>query len=158
MNVVTEDVLIKVENQGSINLAKNPLNHQSSEHSDIKYFIRSEIQNGNVTLEYVATEDNVADIFTKPAAKIKLQKFKDIILDNQIFTLEISEQEGVLEYVPRYSERPHFCYYDMFQIRMNKKVFSAQLQISFVVSTVCYDTQVMQFRPRYAHSNAVYII
>ena len=83
MNVVIDNVLIKVDNQGAINLAKNPVNHQRSKHIDIKYhFIRSEIQNRNVTLEYVATEDNIADIFTKPAAKIKLQKFKGIILGN----------------------------------------------------------------------------
>ena len=55
MNVLIDNVLIKVDNQGAINLAKNPVNHQRSKHLDIKYhFIRSEIQNGNgnVTLEY----------------------------------------------------------------------------------------------------------
>ena len=68
MNIVSDDVLINVDNQGAINLAKNPVNHQRSKHIDIKYhFIRSEIQKGNVRLQYVTTEDNVADIFTKPA-------------------------------------------------------------------------------------------
>ena len=50
MNIVS-DVLINVDNQGAINLAKNPVNHQRSKHIDIKYhFIRSEIQKGNVRL------------------------------------------------------------------------------------------------------------
>lgn len=81
MNVVIDNVLIKVDNQGAINLAKNPVNHQRSKHIDIKYhFIRSEVLNGNVNLEYVATQDNVADIFTKPVTKVTLQKFKGIIL------------------------------------------------------------------------------
>ena len=81
MNVVIDNVLIKVDNQGAINLAKNPVNHQRSKHIDIKYhFIRSEVLNGNVNLEYVATQDNVADIFTKPVTKVTLQKFTGLIL------------------------------------------------------------------------------
>ena len=69
-----------VDNQGAINLAKNPVNHQRSKHIDIKYhFIRSEIQNGNVKLQYVRTDNNVADIFTKPATRVKLEKFKNFI-------------------------------------------------------------------------------
>ena len=83
MNIVSDDVLINVDNQGAINLAKNPVNHQQSKHIDIKYhFIRSEIQKGNVRLQYVTTEDNVADIFTKPATKAKLEKFKHFIMGN----------------------------------------------------------------------------
>ena len=83
MNIVVDDVLIHVDNQGTINLAKNPVNHQRSKHIDIKYhFIRSEIQSGTVKLEYVPTEDNVADIFTKPDTRAKLEKFKPFIMGN----------------------------------------------------------------------------
>ena len=81
MNIMIDDILINVDNQGAINLAKNPVNHQRSKHIDIKYhFIRSEIQNGNVKLQYVQTDNNVADIFTKPASRVKLEKFKNFIL------------------------------------------------------------------------------
>ena len=58
-------------------MAKNPMFHKRSKHIDIKYhFIRNEIQLGTINLEYVASEDNVADIFTKSTSKIKLEKFK----------------------------------------------------------------------------------
>lgn len=81
MNIMIDDILINVDNQGAINLAKNPVNHQRSKHIDIKYhFIRSEIQNGNVKLQYIQTDNNVADIFTKPATRVKLEKFKNFIL------------------------------------------------------------------------------
>ena len=81
MNIMIDDILINVDNQGAINLAKNPVNHQRSKHIDIKYhFIRSEIQNGNVKLQYVQTDNHVADIFTKPASRVKLEKFKNFIL------------------------------------------------------------------------------
>ena len=52
-----------------------------SEHIDIKYhFIQSEIQAGTIKLEYVPAEDNVADIFTKPATTATLEKLKPFIM------------------------------------------------------------------------------
>ena len=72
-------LLVNVDNQGTINLARNPLtDHQRSKHID--HFIRSEIQAGTIKLDYIPTEGNVADIFTKPATKAKLEKFKNFIM------------------------------------------------------------------------------
>ena len=74
-----ECVCLHVDNQGAIALAKNPVQHQRSKHIDIKYhFVRLEIQRGCIQLEYVQSEDNVADIFTKPASKARLGKFAPI--------------------------------------------------------------------------------
>ena len=43
LNIVIDEVLIHVDNQGTINLAKNPVNHHRSKHIDIKYhFIKSD--------------------------------------------------------------------------------------------------------------------
>ncbi|CAB4009852.1 Poly (gag pol) of Ty Copia retrotransposon [Paramuricea clavata] len=70
VSISDDNVLIQVDNQGAINLARNPVHHQRSKHIDIKYhFIRSEIQVGTISLKYVPTEDNIADVFTKPASK-----------------------------------------------------------------------------------------
>ena len=63
-------VTMFVDNQGTLNLAKNPVHHQRSKHIDVKYhFIRLEIANGNVDLKYVQSEENVSDIFTKPVSR-----------------------------------------------------------------------------------------
>lgn len=63
--------------QGAMELAKNPINHQRSKHIDMRiHFIRTEIASGNVTLHYVPSEQNVADIFAKPVSKFSFQKFK----------------------------------------------------------------------------------
>ena len=73
--------IIRIDNQGAINLAKNPIHHQRSKHIDIKYhFIRLEVMEKRVSLEYISSEENLADIFTKPASKGKLEKFKVIML------------------------------------------------------------------------------
>ena len=69
-------VCIHVDNQGAIALAKNPVKHQRSKHIDIRYhFIRDEIQNGTIRLEYVPTELNVADVFTKPVSRVRFNSF-----------------------------------------------------------------------------------
>ena len=72
-------VILNVDNQGAIALAKNPVYHQRSKHIDIRYhYIRLEVENKNVELIYVPSEDNVADIFTKPLTKKNLLKFSVI--------------------------------------------------------------------------------
>ena len=72
-------VILHVDNLGSIALAQNPVNHQRSKHIDIKYhFIRNEISEGIVKLHYIPSNNNLADIFTKPFTKIKLNSFSCI--------------------------------------------------------------------------------
>ena len=64
------------DNQGAIALTKNPISHQRSKHIDVKYhFIRDEIMKNNLSINYVPTDSNPSDMFTKPVSKIKLQCF-----------------------------------------------------------------------------------
>jgi hypothetical protein len=65
-----------VDNKGAIDLAKNPVHHQRSKHIDIRYhYVRSQIQDGSVILHYVPSENNIADMFTKPVTKANLKRF-----------------------------------------------------------------------------------
>ncbi|GFR97941.1 polyprotein [Elysia marginata] len=64
------------DNQGAIALAKNPVKHQRSKHIDIKYhFIRDEVNHKGLELLYVPSENNVADIITKPLSTMKCNRF-----------------------------------------------------------------------------------
>lgn len=64
------------DNQGTIHLAKNPVNRQRSKHVDIKYnFIRSNVLQGKIVLVYCPTENMVADVFTKSSTRAKVDKF-----------------------------------------------------------------------------------
>ena len=77
---LSESVLILEDKQGTIALAKNPVNHKRAKHIDIRYhFIRSEIEMGRIVLEYCPSADTVADVMTKPATKFKLEKFRSFI-------------------------------------------------------------------------------
>jgi len=68
------------DNQGSIFLASNPIQERRTKHIDIRFHhIREKIENGNVELFYVQTEDNIADILTKNLALVKFKKFRDLL-------------------------------------------------------------------------------
>lgn len=75
-----EPVNIKMDNQGAIALCKNPVYHMKSKHIDIRYhFVRDYYQSKKIILEYVPSNENVADIFTKPVRKLNLLKFKNYL-------------------------------------------------------------------------------
>ena len=64
------------DNQGSIALVKNPVSHEKSKHIDIKHhFVREKFNDGVIDVTYVPTKENVADLMTKAATKVSLDKF-----------------------------------------------------------------------------------
>jgi len=66
-NLHYDNVPIKCDNTSAICISKNPVQHSRTKHIEIMHhFIRDHIQKGDVTLEHVSSELNLADIFTKP--------------------------------------------------------------------------------------------
>ena len=58
---------IKCDNTSAICLTKNPIQHSRTKHIEIRHhFIRDHVQKGDVALEFIDTEKQLADIFTKP--------------------------------------------------------------------------------------------
>ncbi|GJX32926.1 hypothetical protein Tco_0242781 [Tanacetum coccineum] len=61
------DIPIMCDNKGAIDLSKNPVQHSRTKHIEIRHhFLRDNVQKGNITIEKVTAEDNIADILTKP--------------------------------------------------------------------------------------------
>jgi hypothetical protein len=63
---IKNDNFIYGDNQGSLALAKNPEYHVRTKHIDIQYhFIRECIENNKIVIQYIPTEDMLADGMTK---------------------------------------------------------------------------------------------
>ena len=63
-------IVINCDNTSSINISKNPIMHSKTKHIPIKYhFLRDQVSQKVVKLEYVDTKEHIADIFTKRLSK-----------------------------------------------------------------------------------------
>ena len=62
-----EHFIIYCDNTSSINISKNPVQHSRTKHIEIwHHFIWELGENGTLTLEFIHTDDQKADLFTKP--------------------------------------------------------------------------------------------
>ena len=59
--------------------------HDKSKHIEIKYhYIKDMVQRGAVKLYYVATDEQIADVLTKPLARVKFEYFRKKLGVHQI--------------------------------------------------------------------------
>jgi hypothetical protein len=73
-----EPTVIYCNNQSCIKLLENPIFHDRSKHIEIIYhLIQYRIQKGAMKLWYISTDEQVADILTKPLVKGKFVFFRD---------------------------------------------------------------------------------
>jgi hypothetical protein len=62
-----EPIPIYCDNTSAISISKNLVMHSKMKHIPIKYhFLREQVAEKNIRVEYVGTKEQVADIFTKP--------------------------------------------------------------------------------------------
>ena len=72
--------MIFCDNKSAIALSKNPVFHGRSKHIDIRFHkIRELVAEKEVMIEYCPTEDQVADIFTKPLKAELFYKLKKML-------------------------------------------------------------------------------
>jgi TfoX/Sxy family transcriptional regulator of competence genes len=70
-------VILYGDNQGAIALAKNPVFHGRTKHIDIQHhFVREKVESGDVSLEYIPTEQQIADGLTKPLPRDRFEAFR----------------------------------------------------------------------------------
>lgn len=64
------------DNSSTIKLEKNPVMHGKSKHIDVRFhFLRDLVNEGTVQLKFCGTQDQIADVFTKP---LKLETFQEL--------------------------------------------------------------------------------
>ena len=89
-----EATVVMIDNKSAQALAKNLVFHDRSKHIDTRYhFIRECIAKKEIELEYVRTNDQIADIFTKP---LKYENFQQLRL--KLGVIQISSLQGSVSY------------------------------------------------------------
>jgi len=67
---------LHINNQSTIAIAKNPKFHNHTKHINIRYhFLRHMVKSGDITLDYMSTNDQPANVLTKGLAQEKHKKF-----------------------------------------------------------------------------------
>ena len=73
-------VPIFCDNSSAINITRNPILHSRTKHIEIKHhFIRDQVHVGNVSVEFVSTDMQLADIFTKPLDATRFSSLKNLL-------------------------------------------------------------------------------
>jgi hypothetical protein len=73
-----EATIILCDNQSCIKMTKNLVFHDKSKHTEIRYhYIRDMVQREAIKLQYVSTDEQVANVLTKPLSRVKFEHFRD---------------------------------------------------------------------------------
>jgi hypothetical protein len=71
-------VSLLCDNKSAVKLTNNSVQHSRTKHIDVHHhFIRDHQQKENICIESVGTDDQLADIFTKPLDEKRLCKLKN---------------------------------------------------------------------------------
>ena len=85
-----EATTIYVDNKSAIELAKNPVYHERSKHIDTRFhYIREHVKNKEIEVKFVKSQDQIADIFTKPFKIDAFKRFRSMLgmIDGENFGL-----------------------------------------------------------------------
>lgn len=73
-------VTLFLDNKSAIELAKNPVFHGRSKHIDVRYhFVRECVENGEIVVEHVPSEEQRADPLTKALTSVKFEVMREML-------------------------------------------------------------------------------
>jgi hypothetical protein len=80
------------DNESAIRLAENPIEHSRTKHIDIRHhFLRDHQQKGDIDVYHISTENQLANIFTKPLDEKRFCRLRsDLnVLDWLIYSIHV---------------------------------------------------------------------
>ena len=87
-----DHIPLKCDNTSAINLTKNPAMHSRTKHMEIRhYFLRDHVLKGDYCIEFIDSELQLTDIFTKPLARDRIFIFR-----NELGILDGSSIDDIL--------------------------------------------------------------
>ena len=73
-------IVIMCDNISTIQLSRNPVFHCKSKHIDVRFhFLRELVNDGVVELSYCNSQDQIADIMTKPLNLEQFEKLRGML-------------------------------------------------------------------------------
>lgn len=76
---LAEGTTLYCDNQGAITLTRDSTFHARTKHIDIRFhYIRQIVEARDARIIYCPTDEMVADMFTKPLGRVKLEKFREM--------------------------------------------------------------------------------
>ena len=83
--VIPETIFIYEYDHGAIALVENTVHHQRTKHIDIRFhFIRNQVTNGCIEVQYLQTNEMIADCLTKPVGRTKLEYCNNVLFGNMV--------------------------------------------------------------------------
>ena len=72
LRILVNTPVLHSDNQAALSIVLNPVQYQRSKHIAIRYhFIRQAAQNDMITIDYVPTDEQIADVLTKALKPVK---------------------------------------------------------------------------------------
>ncbi|KAB2627628.1 hypothetical protein D8674_042681 [Pyrus ussuriensis x Pyrus communis] len=79
-NQQQDSTTIYCDNVSAIKLSRNPVMHGRSKHIDVRYhFLRDLCKDGVIELQFCKSEDQVADLMTKPLKQPAFEKLRSML-------------------------------------------------------------------------------
>lgn len=73
-------IIVMCDNSSAIKLSKNPVMHGRSKHIDVRFhFLRNLTKEGSIELVHCGSQDQVADVMTKPLKIEAFQKLRKLL-------------------------------------------------------------------------------
>ncbi|MCO5596350.1 hypothetical protein L7F22_050411 [Adiantum nelumboides] len=68
---------IYTDNQSALIIARNPVFHAHTKHIEVHcHYVKERLSVEEISLAYVSTQDNLADLFTKALSREKFEAFR----------------------------------------------------------------------------------